>query len=893
MVRAAQTLFRHSLVSRMRSMSFLLAMLMFTHQQGLAGTTGTISGTVLDSDGNPVVAATIRVEGTRFGAYSDAEGNFSILNVAPGTYEVRVQRLGYQNKRFVDIVVSADRNTRISAQLVEEAVQTEEVVVVAEKPPVDLGITSSRATVTTEQIESLPVQTLEDVVNLQAGVVEGHFRGGRLGEVQYQVDGVSVNNAYDNSVSVSVDRSLLQEVQVISGTFDAEFGQAMSGVVNAVLKEGSPQLTYGGEIYYGGFAFPDEEDRRIANRLNPNDIQNYQFGLSGPLPLPNTVILLSGRRYVYDDYVFGTRRFVPTDRADFEQKIFEGSGDGEHVQLGYTREWSGVAKLTNTSLRNAKLNYQALVNHVEGRRSNYALRFNPDGLTEQNTFSISHGLDWTQTLSEKSVLEFSFRQNLFHYTDWAFEDVFDPRYDAAGPLLGDFNYERGAVVQGVDFGRFEQKTNALVVKSSVLSQLTHEHQLKFGGELQLPRVSFGVPGHLTYTTVAGQETLVRHIDEPPTYPGISTYDPIIAAAFLQEQTNWTDLTLRMGLRLDYFDARAQIPGDLANPANSISGQPTTPAKDTTSKLSLSPRLGVAFPIEDKAAVHVAYGHFRQFPSIGQIFSNSNYDVLAELQAGGIDYGVLGNPDVLPEYTIQYEIGYKQAFGSDLGVEVTTFYKDIRDLIGVEFVETYNGAQYSRLTNVDFGDVMGITVAADHRQLGPFNVALDYTWQQALGNASDPRETAVRAAAGDDPRPRLIPFNWDQRHTFNLTLSTTAADPYRLSAITRIASGQPYTPVIDAGFGQGLQANSGRRPAGVVVDLRAERDLPMKGRRGSVFLRVFNALDSRYFNGAVFNSTGSPYYSRFPVTDAVALEDPTLLYPPRRIELGIRFGSEGW
>ena len=97
-----------------------------------------------------------------------------------------------------------------------------------------------------------------------------------------------------------------------------------------------------------------------------------------------------------------------------------------------------------------------------------------------------------------------------------------------------------------------------------------------------------------------------------------------------------------------------------------------------------------------------------------------------------------------------------------------FYKDIRDLLGVEFISTYNGAEYARLTNVDFGNVIGFTLALDHRRIGPLSLALDYTWQQALGNSSDPSETATRAAAGEDPRPRLVPFNWDQRHTFNLT-----------------------------------------------------------------------------------------------------------------------------
>jgi hypothetical protein len=244
--------------------------------------------------------------------------------------------------------------------------------------------------------------------------------------------------------------------------------------------------------------------------------------------------------------------------------------------------------------------------------------------------------------------------------------------------------------------------------------------------------------------------------------------------------------------------------------------------------------------------------------------------------------------VRPEQTVQYEIGYKQVVNPDLGFDLTVFFKDIRDLIGVEFVETYTGAEYARLTNVDFGSVFGVTVALDHRRLGPLSLGLDYTLQSALGNASNPQETATRAAAGEDPRPRQVYFNWDQRHTVNLTAALARPGRYNVSTVVKFASGQPYTPQIESGFGGGLETNSGRKPSGFLVDLRAERSLRL-ARDSAVFLRVFNVFDSRFFNGPVFASTGSPYYSRFPTTDKVALADPTRFYPPRRIELGLRVG----
>jgi len=853
-----------------------------------AGRTGTIAGRVLDEQQRPIVAATIAVAGQPLGAYSNAQGHYTILNVPPGTYSLNISRIGFTAVVVQEVVVSADQTTRVEVALAEATLKAETVVVTAERLPVEVNITSSQARLSSAEIEALPVQELQDVVNLQAGVVDGHFRGGRSGEVQYQVDGVSMNNAFDNAPSLRVDRSLLQEVQVISGTFDAEYGQAMSGVVNAVLKQGTPEFAWSAELFTGGFFFPEAEGARLTeDPFEPTEVQNYQLTLSGPLGSAKTLYFLSGRRYRFEDFVYGSHLFVPTDRYDAENKIFSPSGDGERVALGYSDEWSGAVKITNTSIHDLKLSYQALFNDVDGRRGSFAYRLNPDGLSLQHTFSIAHGLDLTRLLGKASFLDLSLRQNYFSYEDYAYADLFDPRYDAAGPAMGDADYENGAIVQGVDLNRFEQETNAFLLKAAVVGQATHEHQVKGGVDLQFPLVRFGAPGTLTYTN--GQ--LLRHLDEPPDYPGVREYHPVIAAAFLQDNIDWKDLTLRGGARLDYFDANSTIPSDLANPANAIAGAPQSVPQPTTTKVKVAPRLGVAYPITPRAAFHFAYGHFYQYPPIGQIFTNSDFSVLARLQAGSISYGVLGNPDIEPEQTVQYEFGYKQALTDHLGFDFTVFYKDIRNLLGVAFISTYNDAEYAMLTNADFGDVVGFTMALDHRKVGPASLSLDYTFQRAEGNSSDPRETATRAAAGADPRPRLLPFNWDQTHTLNLTAALAAPDRYSASMVLRVASGQPYTPVIESGFGQGLETNTGRKPAGFVIDLRGEWHV-RRVRGLSFFGRVFNLTDARYFNGPVFASTGSPYYSRFPTTDAAALEDPTRFYPPRRIEVGIALGDGG-
>ena len=209
-----------------------------------AQTSGKISGRVLDNEGNPLVGANVLIEGTTQGAATDFEGYFVIINVRAGIYNVRIGYLGFKSQISENVRISSDKTTTLDATLVPEVIEGEEVVIVAQKPLVEFNQTSTVSSINKDEIKNLPVQTLDEIVNLQAGVVDGHFRGGRLGEVQYQLDGVTVNNPFTNEPIQEVDRSIIEEVQVISGTFDAKYGQAMSGVVNTVLKSGGGKIQF-------------------------------------------------------------------------------------------------------------------------------------------------------------------------------------------------------------------------------------------------------------------------------------------------------------------------------------------------------------------------------------------------------------------------------------------------------------------------------------------------------------------------------------------------------------------------------------------------------------------------------------------------------------------------
>ena len=272
-----------------------------------AGTTGKITGKVIDNaDNSPLPGANVRVEGTTLGAAADQGGEFIILNVPPGSYTLKASFIGYSESVIHEVRVSIDVTTRIDFTLSESVLELGQTVeVVARRELIQKDLTATTAIVDDKSIQNLPVTEVNEIITLQAGVVERdglHIRGGRAGEVAYWIDGVPVTDSYDGSTIVDVNKNLVQELQVISGAFNAEYGQALSGIVNIATKEGSDR--FGGSIstYLGDYvsthdkfswgAYPTTYNTQAVSSVplfldiknfNPIAIHNFEGSLFGPL----------------------------------------------------------------------------------------------------------------------------------------------------------------------------------------------------------------------------------------------------------------------------------------------------------------------------------------------------------------------------------------------------------------------------------------------------------------------------------------------------------------------------------------------------------------------------------------------------------------------------------
>ncbi|MBU1065813.1 TonB-dependent receptor, partial [bacterium] len=228
-----------------------LAFLLFLYSLILMGsTTGKISGRVVDSQtGDPLMGVNVYLENTYLGASTDINGEFYIINITAGRYNLVAGMIGYTTYKVKDVEVMVDLTTQQQIRLSSSVLDLGEVIeVFATRPVVQMDVTSGQAVVTSKQLEALPVETIGDVLSTKAGITKGaggeiHIRGGRSSEIGYLVDGISVSDPSFGGMPVGVENSIIQELKVVSGTFDAEYGQAMSGIVNIVTKDGGNRLS--------------------------------------------------------------------------------------------------------------------------------------------------------------------------------------------------------------------------------------------------------------------------------------------------------------------------------------------------------------------------------------------------------------------------------------------------------------------------------------------------------------------------------------------------------------------------------------------------------------------------------------------------------------------------
>ena len=947
---------------------------------------GKIRGKAIDGmTKDPLVGANILllpVESGR-GTMTNENGEFVIPNIMSGFYSIKVSYMGYASTIIQNIEVSPGATTEILCSMSVEAIEGQEVNVVAEsmENTVDIKSVVTQVKYSGDQLYKMPVSNFTDVIANAGGVVKTeagrsrgiHMRGGRSGEVAFYVDGILTNDPVDRSQGVQIDKESIDVLTISKGGFSAEFGEAMSGIVTVVTKSGSKQ-NYSGNLIF------ETDQVSNNNSIYNNNYGKYNLQFGGPFPgLKKYLSFYLSGSYAGSDIVsprsiklphssythpMGTFKMTftpPTSgfnailSASFEDKAtesyshsiskgdwlrdyyktLEGSrrlslqiqntlgkntawrlmistfehynnyGSGENTSykdfhyLSTRLDWVNYAEnngwydpktriwkeLTDANGLPLISDNYFVIDDLSGGTNNNPAQLSSLSLEEQafyyyyytqgNQFDLSTGM-WSSE-SEK-VVAYNQRwheagswyipafldeeSNYYNSTDsTAHFDEFDEK-EYASYLFGDDDFQRGNdlwaylgnmhngyyydrdIFNVYTFGPGRPRSHKSVsTHSSIEFQLNTQWSMRNAAKFGLKTTS---------STMDYRD--IQFANQNPYFDSYN-YEPLSGSAYAENTYENNDFILMSGLRWDYFDPNVEsLKTSLLVDDGVVERQPAKV------KVKLSPRLGINFNASDKTAIYTNYGYFVQFPQYSEMYQN----VYADISSG---LPLVGNPNITPEETIQYQFGLAHKFSQTLGLEIISFFKDQMNLATNRTYPVLIDGQVASVTVMemeDYAKIKGIEFKLKLNNFSNLTGDIDYTWMSAKGTGSSNREYYyLYIFDSDRPLPvKEYPMEFDITHSvkFNLNYYLAARNSntffgrltgdWNFNFQGNLATGAPYTPT-DI-YGKAKEIGSKRMPGYKSLDMRVEKYL----NNFSMYLdirNVFNWINTTY----VYSFSGEP------------------------------------
>lgn len=893
-----------------------------------AQTVGKLAGTVTDAVTNePLPGANVEIVGERLGAATDLDGVYFILNIPPGKYELQASMIGYKTMKVLDVIVNAGRTTNIDFKLAVEAIEGEEVVVVAERPDVERDKTSTSAIVRFDDVQMLPgVRDIGDVLNLTADVVDGHFRGGREGEEYYTLQGMGIVNPLDNSSAFLPIMSGVEEVEVITSGFGAQYGNAQSGVVNISMKEGGrdtwdirfeARTRVPDRKHFGPSVFDPEandylklllqDDVWLEGDPSASQTQPYYGSMASGLTSSfagDTLVQLAVAQVLWAQ----TRRDLGRtygNAVDYSLEAAMGGPINDKMRMFMALRSNRQNPVFPTEQPDVE--YQAMGNVVTDLSDKMALRIS-GGFTHQNDnfFSSSNSVSGYQQWLWDRITSIRKRERIntqigarltntispSTYYELTLNTLFTNNVIGATPVPDfipdsvDFNWVVGTISYPnnnspdrlnyqIGYDTFnEEKTRTISFEGAFTSQVTNSHLLHAGVQVNSYLIDVA-----NFLNVQSNRELERY-----------TAHPFEGAAFAQDKMEFAGMIANVGLRFDLWYSGEEYYTDPFTPF----GDPDSLGQFDPSGASteeppvytrLQPRLGFSFPISVNTTFHLNYGAFMQRPSFQYIVSTR----VGQRLNNPI---ILGNPRLEPETTNSYDIGVVQALGDGFTLDVSGYYKDVKNLIQqADFIDERAGYQVSSYFNLDYADIRGFRITLNKRRgalTGSINYQYGYaTGKSATATAATPifnRDTlGVVTTDLTNVPTRDILLDFDRTHNLVITAGYATRQDWgpsifgsklfgdmNASIYSLIRSGRPYTSPSDIRL-----INVNRAPAEYNTDFRLSKAFRnFLGAHAVFYLEVFNVLNNKTLNyDYLFDRPTSTnpnlplqYYEQYPVDD---------------------------
>ncbi len=875
---------------------------------------GKISGMVTDLEtGEPLIGSNLILKGTNLGAAVGIDGHYFILNVPPGVYDMEVSMMGYSKQILTGLIVNSGRTANADFALQSAAVEMDAVVVEAVRPDVEIEKTSTSIIIRAEDVQQVAgMRDVGDVMNLAADVIDGHFRGGRANEELYVLQGMGITNPLDNSRAITPIMSAVEEVEVITSGFGAQYGNAQSGVVNISMKEGkSDKWRSYAEVrtrlaqrkHFGPSVYDLNSNRYLQTysdidewRLYYNQVVQTELG-------QDSLLRIDIAKLGYDQARQGISQSYG-DLMDYSAEISMGGPINDKMRMF-------VALSNNTShsvlpIQHPNTTLQAMGNIVADVGESATLRlsgayshrksYSADlddhrelfwnligGVGNTARDNLQLGLRFTQAISPSTFYEIKLNMlslnrksgSGIYYPDSTLNTVIVD----GGRWIGKINEQPDLFDEGPEGNGTPRLRNSRTysLDASFTSQVTRSHMINAGIQANIYDLDVDEWDNRSITG-----------SRKPTFVGYSN-QPVEVSLYVQDKMEFEGMIANVGLRWDVWDANTTYHEDKFIDPQIEDG------KVKTSVISrIQPRVGISFPVSVNTVFHLNYGSFMQRPSFQYLYQY-------EPNVGGTG-GEFGNPTLEPQVTYMYDVGVTQGLGEGFTFDASGYYKNVKDQLE-EALYYYNytyssdgtpipGPTYQTYINRDYADIRGFRLQLAKRR-GHLTGDINYHYSVATGKSSGVgNATPVIGIEGDDmssseysvPKKDIL-LDFDKTHNMIINLAYRIDEKWGfkigkgyplenilISATSYIRSGRPYT-YNKSGQNSGLYATMNQRmPMEYNTNIKiTKRIQSFFGTKASIYCEVFNLFNQKRLNYSYITRLSSSLLTDY---ETKSIDDPS-------------------
>ncbi len=877
----------------------ILTFILLIFMSNAAFSQGSLKGKVTDTEtGEGLIGANVFIVGTYKGAAADFNGEYVISDLKPGDYTIRVTYLGYNEKQFNGIRIKKDQATTLNVKLDELGTTLDAVVIVGDKNLVDLESGKSQVKISADEIQEMNVRNVQDVVAMQAGVTETpdgiQIRGGRVYETSYIVEGISASDPLSGTgFGVEVASSSIQDVELITGGGNAEYGGSTSGVILTRIREGGSKYSVTGSW---------QRDNLGINDSTQWNTDIVDLGLSGPIPFTSNkaTFFTSANMFITDNY------FGPT--ADqLKSSLFQEStssfieGTNRIFNRSATDQTFWAPRQANNFSHTLKLSYQIQNNTKLTITNQHSIKVNQSTRSLQivgNDAIITPGFQYFFSRDMDNANTYTHRSNL---TAVNFSHVFKERLrmeTSVGRLFVNLRADangrpfREETVSGIldaqsivsdPIGLFNPLDSIVFVlpgpglaNNGGIASLWHDHYVQeytfktkfkyisknsthfysFGMEHKLQEYQWiDVTSPWVGAPIAINDTLSTPLISIGSTSDVWAVKPQEGGIFVEDQIKYKGLIATFGALFKYWAPGKFVDDAIADPEAPILDQirqdyldKTVPFAGLRWKARLLPKLNVSFPITENNVLYFNYGHSMRlahprfvYQGLDKVYQNRSF------------LSNLGNPDIDPEVSVSYELGLKTQITRDLAFTVTAFYNDRFDYIVSRRIQvrdqTGQFVEKQFYINQDYARIRGVELGYNQRIGKWFRTNASFAYQIATGKSNTAAESSLQINTQGFVNATEENFlAWDRPFEFKAGLLFKPDTSFRIGSVhfnnfkvylsANWKSGLRYTPYAQTGI-----APNGRPQYERVIDapfeevgenwfwmdLRISRDFPISER----------------------------------------------------------------